>query len=53
MQAASYSVQQRGHLVASSPGPSQILCRSRGKKLGEGLGSKLRHGPEMVDMVST
>ena len=38
--------------VASSPGPSQILSRSRGEKLGEVLGAKLRHGPEMVDSVS-
>ena len=42
-----------GQLIASSPGPSQILSRSRGEKSGEGLGSKLRHGPEMVDSVST
>ena len=43
----------QGVLVASSPGHSQILSRSRGeKKLGEGLGSKLRHEPEMVDSVS-
>ena len=34
------------------PGHTQILSHSRGKKLGEGLGSKLRHGPEMVDSVS-
>ena len=39
--------------IASSPGHSQILPRSHGEKLGEGLGSKLRHGPEMVDSVST
>ena len=32
---------------------SQILSRSRGEKSGEGLGSKLCHGPEMVDSVST
>ena len=44
----------QGVLIASSPGHSQILSRSRGKKkLGEGLGSKLRHEPEMVDSVST
>ena len=42
-----------GVYVASSPGHSQILSRSRGEKLGEGLESKLRHGPEMVDLVST
>ena len=44
-----------GHVanVASSPGPSQILSHSCGEKLGEGLGSKLRHGPELVDSVST
>ena len=41
-----------GGLLASSPGPSQILSRSHGEKSGEGLGSKLRHGPEMVDSVS-
>ena len=33
--------------VASSPGHSQILSRSREEKLGEGLGSKLCHGLEM------
>ena len=36
-----------------SPGHSQILSCSCGRKLGEGLGSLLRHGPEMVDTVST
>ena len=41
----------RWHSVASSPGHSQILSRSRGEKSGEGLGSLLRHGPEMVDSV--
>ena len=41
------------NLVASSPGHSQILSRSCGEKSGEGLGAKLRHGPEMVDSVST
>ena len=40
-------------VLASSPGHSQILSRSRGEKSGEGLGSKLRHGPEMVDSVCT
>ena len=44
---------RRSHSLASSPGLSQILSRSRGEKSGEGLGSKLRHGPEMVDSVST
>ena len=39
--------------VASYPGHSQILSRSRGEKSRKGLGSKLRHGPEMVDLVST
>ena len=39
--------------LASSPGHSQILYRSCGEKSGEGLGSKLRHGLEMVDSVST
>ena len=39
--------------VASSPGPSHILSRSRGEKSGEGLGSLLHNGPEMVDTVST
>jgi len=38
-------------MLASSPGHSQILSRSHGEKLGEGLGSKVRHGPEMVDSV--
>ena len=38
--------------IALSPGPSQILSHSRGEKSGEGLGAKLRHGPEMVDSVS-
>ena len=41
------------HTLASSPGSSQILSRSRGEKSGEGLGAKLRHGPEMVDSVCT
>ena len=40
-------------MLASSPGHSQILSRSRGEKSGEGLGSKLCHGPEMVDSAST
>ena len=39
--------------LASSPASSQILLRSRGEKSSEGLGTKLRHGPEMVDLVST
>ena len=39
--------------LASSPGHSQILSHSRGEKSGEGLGSKLCHRPEMVDLVST
>ena len=39
--------------LASSPRHSQILSRSRGEKSGEGLGSLLCHGPEMVDSVST
>ena len=30
-----------------------ILSRSREEKSGEGLGSKLRHRPEMVESVST
>ena len=42
-----------GGLVASSQDHSQILSPSRGEKLGEGLGSSLRHGLKMVDMVST
>ena len=41
------------YYIALSPGHSQILSRSHGEKSGEGLGSKLRHGPEMVDSVST
>ena len=36
-----------------SPGHFQILFRSHGEKLGEGLGSPLCHGPEMVDSVLT
>ena len=40
-------------LLASSPGHTQILSRSHGEKSGEGLGSKLCHGPEMVDSVCT
>ena len=40
-------------IVASSPGHSQILSCSHREKLGEGLGSKLRHEQEMVDMVCT
>ena len=39
--------------VALSPGHSLILSRSRGEKSGEGMGSKLCHGLEMVDLVST
>ena len=39
--------------VASSPGHSQILSRSRGEKSGEDLVPLLCHGPEMVDPVST
>ena len=42
-----------GSLLASYPGHSQILSRSRGEKSGEGLGAKLCHGLEMVDSVST
>ena len=34
---------RRYGLVASSPGPTKILSRSRGEKSGEGLGAKLRH----------
>ena len=37
--------------VALYPGPSHILSHSHGEKSGEGLGSKLRHRPEMVDSV--
>ena len=36
-----------------SPGHSQILSRSHVEKSGEGLGTFLRHGPEMVDLVIT
>ena len=39
-------------MVASSPGHSQIVSRSRGEKSGVGLGSLLCHRPEMVDTVS-
>ena len=38
-------------LLASFPGHSQILSRSRGKKSVEGLVPLLRHEPEMVDLV--
>ena len=34
-------------------GHPQILSRSCGEKSGEGLGSLLCHGLEMVDMVNT
>ena len=33
-------------------GHSQILSHSRGENLGEGLGTLLRHGLEMVDSFS-
>ena len=39
--------------AASSQGHPQILSPSRGEKSGEGLGSLLRHEPEMVGSVST
>ena len=39
--------------LASSPGYSHILSHSREEKLGEGLGTLLRHGLEMVDSVCT
>ena len=42
---------QQGNMVASSPGHSQILSRSYGEKLREGLGTLLRHGPEIMDSV--
>ena len=42
-----YSSCDQGEEVASSPGHSQILSRSRGEKSGEGLVPILRHGPEM------
>ena len=38
--------------LASSPGHSQILSCSRGEKSGEGLVLILRHGPEMMNLVS-
>ena len=40
-------------VIASSPGPFQILSRSHGEKSREGLRSKLCHGPEMMNSVST
>ena len=52
-QMPTFQLQSCSLLLASSPGPSQILSRSRGEKSGEGLGSKLSRGPEMVDSVST
>ena len=33
----------RALILASSPGPTQILSRSHGEKSGEGLGAKLRY----------
>ena len=44
---------KRVRFAASSLGHSQILSHSRGEKSEKGLGSKLRHGPEMVDSVNT
>ena len=41
------------YMPDTAPGHSQILSRSCGEKLREGLESKLRHGLEMVDSVST
>ena len=46
------SVMENRMTLSSSPGHYQFLSHSRGEKLGEGLGSLLRHGPEMVDLVS-
>ena len=46
-------VQLLGIHLASSPGHSQYLSRSRGEKSGEGLVPILRHGPEMVDSILT
>ena len=40
-------------VLASSPGHSQILSRSRGVKSREVLVPILHHGLEMVDSVST
>ena len=49
----SYTVQYSNGCIASSPGHSKILSRSRGEKSGEGAWYQyLRHGPEMVDSVS-
>ena len=48
-----YSMQIYISSVTLSPDHSQILSSSHGEKSGEGLGSKLRHRPEMVDSVST
>ena len=48
-----HTAAERGAWVALSPGHSQILSCSCGGKTGEALGSLLRHGPEMVDSVST
>ena len=41
------------NLAAQLPRPLSGFSHSRGEKLGEGLGSLLRHRPEMVDTVST
>ena len=38
--------------VASSPGHSHFSSCSRGGKSGEGLGTLLDHGSEMVDLAS-
>ena len=50
---ATYQVYEEGEVASLSPGHSQILSRSRGKKSGEGLGSLLRHRLKKVDLVST
>ena len=47
-----YTKNESTVVLASSPGYSQILSRSRGVKSGEGLVPILRHGPEMVDSAS-
>ena len=44
-------IQEIGPKVALFPGHSQILSRSHVEKSGEGLGTFLCHGPEMVDLV--
>ena len=47
-----YSIAGNSGPIGSFPGYSQILSHSCGEKSIE-MGALLRHGPEMVDSVST